>query len=250
MKFPPGYYKISYQALTMGEVLRSRGWLHFPLAYLITRFKQPSPGGWMPRTWQELECTEQDLSERFFQAVAGYRQEFQRLGFTEVGFKRVEGFLSPIHRDNGGINFLDASRRHFGQLIYSKTRVPQPVNVDRERVVIAFTAEFKKQTFSCTNNRIGFNGGPGHKTIRYKSNNIADIYQQFCACLNRRRETPRQFSDTDALRAWFNQNADDLFQIRVQRKLFIPMTEQEVQSARLKIPPPLPKKPDNSGKHT
>ena len=87
----PGYYKTSYRALSWRGLVRARGLLRLPLAYLITRFKQPAPGGWMPQTWADLECSKQDLSERFWQATARPREDFASLGSPSLALKRLEG---------------------------------------------------------------------------------------------------------------------------------------------------------------
>src|ERR1041384_6676427 len=99
----PGYYKVNYRALSMGGVARMRGLLRLPLAYLITRLKQPTATTWMPTLWAELECPRRALSEQFWAATARQRQTFASLGFSELGFKKLKRILNPLHRDNGGI---------------------------------------------------------------------------------------------------------------------------------------------------
>jgi hypothetical protein len=78
------------------------------------------PVGWAPNRWAEMECSEQDLSESFRQATAALREEFKRLGFNELGFKKVRDLLEPSYRDNGGMNYLDGTGCCFGQLLYKK----------------------------------------------------------------------------------------------------------------------------------
>ncbi len=78
------------------------GLLRLPLTYFITRFQKASPGFWMPMLWNDLECTKDALSDRFWQATSRQRQDFDSLGFTGVGFKRITNFLNPLIRDSGG----------------------------------------------------------------------------------------------------------------------------------------------------
>ena len=237
-----GYYQSNYRALSVKGVARMRGWLRLPLAYLITRFKAPTPAGWMPQLWADLECTEPELSPQCLVATVRHRETLRRLGFSEVGFKKLNRILNPLHRDDGGINFLDASRRHYGQLIYNRSHVPPPVNAVRERVVIAFTAVFKDEIFSYANNsNTPFDAVPRQKVVRISSNDAAQIYQRFVDDLKRRNEEPLHFSDLESLRNWFDSNAIEVFNHRVRKRLFIRMSDKEVAIARQKLPPPVAK---------
>jgi hypothetical protein len=86
MQMPePGFYKSNYRALGLKELARMRGLLRLPLACLITRFKAPTPAGWMPHLWAALECAEPELSPAFFSATAATRASFRELGFVEPG---------------------------------------------------------------------------------------------------------------------------------------------------------------------
>jgi len=238
----PGYYKSNFRALTLREVARMQGWMRMPLAYLITRFKAPSPAGWMPQTWTELECTEAELSPRFLQAADAQRQVFRQLGFAEVGFKTIRRILNPHHRDSGGINFLGGDGRHFGQLVYTRVHAPPPINTDREQIVVAFTAAFGKDTLSCTNNcKTVFDSVPHHAVQRLASEDPAFLYRHFVEAVQRRRAEPRRFEDLPALRQWFDSDAAAVFQHRVRRKLFIRMNDEEVAKASRRLPPPLPR---------
>ena len=240
--YEPGYYKTSYRALGLRGMIRMRGLLRLPLTYWVTRNMAPAPGVWMPHMWADLVCTEQELSPRFFQVVGPYLQMLHSLGFQEMGFKKLKGILNPLHRDDGGINFLDSSRHHFGQLIYNKSHVPSPVNTDREKVVIAFSAIFEKDTVSYTNNtKTPFDSVPNHNVTRVQLNDAAQIYQQFVNHLGRRGEQPRHFPDQQSLQSWFDSNALEVFNHRVRKGLFVRMTDAEVAIARKKIPPPVPR---------
>jgi hypothetical protein len=217
-----------------------RGVLRAPLAYLITRFKTPTAAAWMPQMWADLECREQELSERFFQAISPHREALKRLGFTELGFKKLKRVLNPNHRDDGGINYLDKTRCHFGQLIYNRSHVPPPVSTEREQLVIAFTAVFERGTLSFTNNtKTPLGSVPHHDVVRTPSGDGADIYPRFIKHLTHYNELPRCFPDLQSLQSWFDANATDVFEYRVRRGLFIRMSDDEVAAALRKLPPPL-----------
>ena len=235
----PGYYKVNFRALNLRELFRMRGLLRLPLAYLMTRFKKPIAEAWMPVPWSDLECDPQDLSERFFQVAAPHRREFERLGFTEVGLKKLRRLLNPNHRDNGGINCLDTRGCHFGQLIYNKTHLPPPINADKEQITIAFTAVFPQRTLSYTNTKFGFDSLPQHEVIRCPASDIASLYQAFANRLKQCPESPRHFADLHSLRAWFDSNAGEVFEARVRRRLYIRMSDEEVEAALRRVPPPL-----------
>ena len=170
----PGYYKTSFRA-------------HPGLTKSI-------PSCWMPGLWADLECAERELSEQFRMATAEARKKFQQLGFAEVGFKKLKRVLNPHSRDRGGINYLDGSRRHFGQIIYNRTFIPS-LQAERETLVVSFTAVFADGAFSCTNNPETFEPVPNHSVVRFKSGDVAFIYGQFVERLNQRSDAPREFAD-------------------------------------------------------
>ena len=236
----PGYYKSNYRALSIRGLARMRGWLRIalPLTYLISRFKKPTAASWMPQTWAELECTEQELSAEFFQAVEPYREALKRLGFTELGFKKVKRVLNPLNRETGGITFLDSSRRHFAQLLYVKIHVPPPISKDRKKTTITFTAVFREKTLSYTNNTTTpFDSVPTHEVVRISSEDAASIYQRFVERLKRHKEEPRSFPDLQSLQTWFDSQATEVFKYRVQKGYFIRMTDDEVAAVQGKMPP-------------
>jgi hypothetical protein len=142
----PGYYKTNPRAVSLRGVARKWGLFRLPFTYIITRFMRSPPAGWMPSLLKDLESGKGDLSERFWQATARHRQEFADLGFTEVGCKKVKEFLNPLIRDHGGINYLDATRRHFGQLLYNRAYAPAPISTERESTSIAYTVAFGPQS--------------------------------------------------------------------------------------------------------
>jgi len=237
----PGYYKTNYRAFSVRDVVRMRGWLRLPLTYWITRFKKPNPAGWMPETWAELECKEEELSAEFFQAAEPYRQAFKRLGFSEVGFKKLKRVMSRLHRDSGGINFLDGGGRHYAQLRYVKLHVPAPINRDRKTVVVSFTAVLGEKTVSYTNEKkTWFGPVPNHETVRVASDDVAVIHQAFVEHLKRQKEEPRSFPDLQLLQSWFDSDKREVFEHRVRRGYFIRMSDDEVAAVRGKMPPVLP----------
>ena len=236
----PGFYKTSYSAISWRGLARVRGLLRLPLVYLITRFKQPDPGNWMPQMWADLECSKQDLSARFWEATVRHRQDFARLGFSELGLKKNRKSLNPVLRDNGGVNYLDKSRLHFGQLIYAKAYAAAPINAERESITFAFTAVFQCQNLSYTNSKGLFEVVPRYEVVRVPSGDVHSIYSKFKEHLARLAEPPRHFPDDDSLRSWFDANQREVFEHRVRTGLFIKMTDAEVEAARRKLPPPLP----------
>ena len=233
---PPGYYKANPRAVSVRGVVRRWGMIRFPLTYLITRFMRSTPAGWMPSLWQDLECAPADLSERFWQATARHREDFSALGFTEIGFKKAKEFLNPLIRDHGGINYLDATRRYFGQLLYNKAYAPAPIPTEKETISIAFTAAFGPHSLSCTNNKTPFDSMPQNEVVRVQSNDVRTIYQTFTEHLARRSEAPQRFAHEASLRAWFDANQVAVFEYRVGTGLFVKMTDAEVEAARRKLP--------------
>lgn len=212
----PGYYKVSFRA-----------------APGLTR---SIPAGWMPGLWADLECGEGELTQDFFSTTAKYREQFKTLGFTEQGFKKLKLVLNPNSRDRGGINYLDASRRHFGQLIYSKTFIPARGS-ELVNVVIAFTAVFSDEDFSCTNNpNPTFNHVPGHNVVRVKSNDLAAIYGTFVDELKNRTDQPRSFNNLESLKAWFDESAQEVFEDNVRRGIWVRMSDYEVARAKRDLP--------------
>jgi hypothetical protein len=144
--------------------------------------------------------------------------------------------LNPNSRDRGGINYLDRTRRHFGQLIYSKTFIPART-AELVNVVIAFTAVLSNEVFSCTNNpNPTFNHIPTNKVIRMKSNDVAAIYRAFVDELKKRTYQPRSFNDLESLKAWFDEDAVEVFEDNVRRGIWVRMSDYEVARAKRDLP--------------
>jgi hypothetical protein len=246
--FTPGYYKTNYRALRFRELVRMRGLRNAFRDFVITRFKRPDVGGWMPTLWVDTECKREDLSEQFWQATKPHRLDFERLGFTECGFLKSTKSLNPNVRDSGGITYLDSTRRHFGQLLFNKIFVPS-TSTEVNNIVIAITAVFNEGSLSCTNHKKAFDPPSQNKVIRLASYDVMFIHEQFLHHLTQRSETPRQFPDQESLRKWFDARQVEAFEERARRRLFIAMTDQEVVAAKTQIqraasggtPPPLPR---------
>jgi hypothetical protein len=210
----PGYYKVSFRA-------------HPKLTKSI-------PTGWMPNTWAELECPERELSDAFRNATAGQREKFKQLGFAEQGFKKNNRILNPNARDSGGINYLADSRRHFGQIIYNRSYLPS-LESEKETLVIAFTAVFPNEVFSCINHVDFLEPIPNHNVIRLKSDDAGYIHEQFMNHLKQRTDSPRHFPDLASLQAWFDSNMVAIFEYRVRRGAWVRMSDFETQKAQSKL---------------
>src|ERR1017187_5297548 len=121
--FAPGYYRMNYRALRFRELIRMRGLRHAFMGYLVTRFKRPDYGSWMPSLWADTECSPEALSEEFRLATKPHQLDFERLGFKVCGFLKSTKHLNPIIRDTGGVTYLDPTGCHFGQLLYNRVYV-------------------------------------------------------------------------------------------------------------------------------
>lgn len=237
-----GYYKTNYRALRLRELARwnKRGLASLPRLYLIARFKPPSDHGvWMPGLWADGECNREYLSERFWQATAPIRQALEQLGFTECGYLKVTKHLNPDYRDSGAIFYLDQNRCHVGTLHYVKIHMLPPVDAEREQILIGFTAVFERDTLSYSNNRDALDPLPQQTVVRLTSIDPNFIYQRFLQHVHQRPEAPRRFPDTESLHKWFDARAQEVFEERVRRGLYIRMTDDEIDAARqrMRCPP-------------
>ncbi len=103
--------------------------------------------------------------------------------------------------------------------------------------MIAFTAVFANEVVSCTNNpNPTFNHIPAQKVMRMKSHDVAAIYRSFVDELEKRPEQPRSFNDMGSLRAWFDENAVEVFEDNVRRGVWVRMSDYEVALARRDLP--------------
>ena len=240
--FAPGFYRTNTRALTLRELVRWFGWWRLPLTYAVTRLKKFPGGVWMPELWADTECGREELSDRLWEFTASHRAAFERLGFAITGFNRIKRQLN-LHmnsRDGGGIQWLHANRSYVGLILYSRHRMPEPVNQAREKVIIAFTAVFPGGTFACTNNRLGFDPLPGQEVLRLKRDDPVFLFEHFLRAVERRGEVPVSFPDAGALRRWHDGQEMKHFESRVKRRLFVRMSDEEVRRAQRSFPPPLP----------
>ena len=210
----PGYYKVSFRA--------------------HPKLKRSIPSGWMPGTWAELECPEQELSEAFRKATASHREKFKQLGFVEQGFKKLKRVLNPNARDMGGINYLDDSRSYFGQIIYNRAYMPS-LQSEKENVVISFTAVFPNEVFSCTNHVDFLEPVTNQNVLRLKSDDAGYIHEQFMDHLKQRKNSPRHFPNLQSIQEWFDSNALATFEFRVRRGAWVRMSDFEVEKARREL---------------
>jgi hypothetical protein len=238
---PAGFYKTNYRAMRLRECIRISGFRRGLRFFFNSRFMKPGGGTWMPNLWTEGDCLEQDLSEEFQLAAKPHRKDFEDLGFTVCRFGKIKS-LNPRIRDTGSIFYLDASRHYFGQIIYYRSyrgKVQGEVN----EIIIAMTAVFESRSFSCTNNRKAFDTLGDSEVLRLNSYDVKFIHQQFLQQLQKRAASPRQFPDVESLQKWFDARQLKNFEERVQRRLFVPMSETEVaetQARRQSGAPPIP----------
>jgi len=232
--FTPGYYKMNYRGLRFRELVRMQGLLHAFKGYLITRFKRPDNGAWMPSLWGDTECRQEALSEEFRLATKPHQLDFERLGFTVCRFSKATKNLNPMLRDSGSITYLDPTRCHCGQLLFLR-RYVRPGGKEVNNIVIAFTAAFEKGSLSCTNHKKTFDPPDENEVIRFAPCDANFIYQQFLQQLRKRKEAPRHFPDTESLRRWFDARQVKAFEERTRRRLFVPMTDQEVEAAKARL---------------
>lgn len=228
-----GYYKTNYRALRLREMVRWFGVKKGVRNYWITRFMPPGSGAWMPGLWLENECKREDLSEAFWHATKPHRTNFEQLGLTECRLSKPKT-LSPNVRESGGVSYLDPTGCYFGQLLYHYLC---NARTGREKIemVIAFTAVFEPVRFIYTNAKKTFDPPDDTKIVRLNSCDVNFIFNEFQQGLQRRKESPRRFEDVESLRQWFDAWQTQAFEDRVRRRLFVPMTDQEVARARERL---------------
>lgn len=199
---------------------------------------------WMPLLWADGECKPEALNEDFWQATKPHRADFEKLGFTECRLGKARKSLNPIIRESGAIFYLDPTRRYLGRLIFMQIYNPllkKPIN----SISVAFTAVFERGTLSCTSRSLSLDSAGLDKVVRLNSNDVPEIYKRFQDELQRNAETPQSFSDPESLRQWYDARATGNFEERVQRRLFIRMTEPEIAAALADLDrkPPRPVRP-------
>ena len=205
----------------------------FP-AFLLSRFMSPKPGGWLPGVWSEVQCKPEELSEEFWQATKPHRNDFERLGFTACGFSKARGTLDPMVRDSGVVVYLDPTRRHVGHLIYNRIH-SQKSGREINRIIISFMAAFEDFALACTNGKGGFDPATTRKVFRLDSYDVVAIHQEFLRQLQPCQGVPREFKEFESLKDWLDSRQIADFEDHVRRKLFILMSDSEVESAKQRL---------------
>jgi hypothetical protein len=236
--YPTGYYKTNPKAISVRELIRWFGILRLPMTFFITRFRPiGSHGAWMPRLSADMECSKQDLSDRFWQMTAKHSEAMERRGFIARGFTKGNDRLNLnlAILDSGSIYYLHENKSHIGTIIYAKSCLPTPISKDREQVVTAFTAAFHNGSFSCTNHKRGFEPNLDQQVIRIYKDDVNLLHDEFLKALKRKQDQPIVFSDLKQMHQWFDANKIRSFENRVKRGLYVKMTDAEVNAARTKI---------------
>jgi len=238
----PGYYKTNPRALRFCEAGRMTGNIvAYPFAYILTRFMPPQGAVWLPDLWAESACPKEEFSRSFWEFTTGHRLQLNSLGFQELEFSRIKRNLAPNVRDDGGITYLDATRSHTCLLAYVHLSTPGLVLRKVEKAVVAFSAALPSGELSVTNNRASFDAAPGQRTVRVVTENLQDLCNAFLKEIRATGETPAVFPDKASVERWFDENQLIAFEDRVRRGLYIRMSDAEVEMAKRKLPPPLPR---------
>jgi len=69
-----------------------------------------------------------------------------------------------------------------------------------------------------------------------KSNDVAAIYRAFVDELKKRTYQPRSFNDLESLKAWFDEDAVEVFEDNVRRGIWVRMSDYEVARAKRDLP--------------
>jgi len=232
----PGYYKTSTRAATIREMARMRGVLMVPLTFILMKFvMRPSGGVWMPSLCAETDCRADELSPQFWRATESQRAAFGRLGFAPCFYSKLRRNLNPMYLDNGAVTYLHSGQSHVGTLVYGRLQVPAPLNQVRETVVVGCTAAFEKSSVSFTSSKDHFDPLPGRQAVLVQSADPAAIYERFVFHLRGQRQTPRVFAGCEAVRQWLDECRLESFEARVARRLYVRMTDDEVEQARRKM---------------
>lgn len=242
--YPPGFYRTNARAVSIKELIRWFGIWRLPLVYLAARFgPRQTTGHWMPQLWKDLECEQRELSDEFWQRTHQHRDAMEKLGFICAGLSKFRTTLNltPNVLETGRISYLHKNNSYIGIILYRKSSVPGPVYKTRDLMIIAFTAVFKDRSLSVTNNKLIFEPDEDQKVVRILKDDASLLYDEFLKAVQREPEQPVVFSDHEQLRQWYDSRQIKSFEMRVKRGLFVKMTDLEIEQARRKIPPPLPK---------
>jgi len=97
------------------------------------------------------------------------------------------------------------------------------------------TVVFGQGSLNYTNAKRVFDPPTGHEVIRLSSDSPKILYQQLQQHLTGYSEPPSAFPDIESLRRWFDERQKDAFGEWVDRRLFIRMSDAEVQAAQRKL---------------
>jgi hypothetical protein len=139
------------------------------------------------------------------------------------------------------IRYLHSNQAYIGGIFYVRTHIGPPLNRTSEKIFLSLTAAFQTGGLSCTNRKRALEPAPQFKTTRLASNNVQELYERFLKDLKKSNQPPLSFPTPDSFRQWFDKGQLANFEHRVNRGLYIKMTDAEVAHARRKLPPPLPK---------
>ena len=236
---PPGFYKTNPRAMTIGEMLRWYGWLRLPRTFIACWSARLKYGCWMPGLFAEMQSANENLSPRFLEVTARVRDHFSRyLGFSEYGILKIPAAnnLNPNLLDSGTIHYVHSNRSHVGGLTYN--RVFSPIKrAEFESSGFFFRVAFTDSTFACTNLRLTYNGSRSSKVIYLKTEDPAYLYDVFLERIARIRKTPLSFPDHESLRRHFDEKQWQDFNSRADRRLFVRMSDAEVEELQRRLPP-------------
>jgi hypothetical protein len=229
---PTGYYQINYRAIRLFEIARINGFWKAPFAYWAMRGMAPGNPCWMPGTSAEYGCSREELSPR---ALANTEKEcaaFASLGFVEVSCSKMRNNLNLAFLDNAGFHFLNPEQGTIAVCVYSLTAIGVPGASPLENKALAFTAVLENGAFSCSNEKKVFDPIPGSIVVRMKSADPVEIYQRFTTALKRYESRRIALRSTEEHLRWTDQQAINSFVHNVRRKLYVPMSEEEVIKAK------------------
>ena len=228
---PPGYYKVNYRALRLKELIRWYGLGRGIRSDIDARSLRSTGGNWMPALWKDTECERSALSNEFWGRTKHYRLAMEKLGFAECGCSKSTKSLYEQFEEAGSVCYLDPSKRYVSRVIYLRHRAhadgSQPAVM-----FVSFTAVLAGGNLTFTNRKRGFDPIETDEVVRVQSCDVESIHQLFIKRVHEQEEKPRQFSDIESLRAALDAHVVQRFEERVRRRLFVPMTEQEVAKAR------------------
>lgn len=233
----PGFYKSNYRALSIRELVRWRGVLKLPLAFILTRFvMRPTGGVWMPSLSADLECTIEELPPQFLARTESQRTAIESLGFVPCFYAKLRRNINARMLETGSVTYLHSGGSYMGIIISGTVQTPPPVNRIKEYVHVVFTAVIDDKVESFSNATQRFDLSVEGRSTFVNSNDVGVIYQRFVHCIASRRPATRVFTGCEDLREWLDEMRLKGFEAKVKRGLFVRMTDAEVEQARLRMP--------------